>query len=691
MKRFLSMFILIAMLTSVAFANGVLVIDGRTGIYLRLDSTVVNVDVQSQIAITTTTQYYYNAGASNFGIFAFPLPEQASAVRLRTGVAGIWETARIDSVRQDTTIPGGTSPANLTTYLGHTPLFYTLPQYIRHDSTIAVELTYVELLPYTDGSVSYTYPSDYHLIQSSVIQRQRFNFNITSPRSIDSLLMTSSHPTVEITNNGTSGVIRVSLVETAINQNYGVRYRLNANQLGLFAYSTSLPTVPDTLGNGFLTFIAEPDPSQNTRAISKVFSLIIDRSGSMSGTKITQAKNAATFIVNNLNEGDRFNLIDFDDAITCFRPRHVMFTNQSRDSALTYINGLYARNMTSISGVFAQAIPQFTFANDSTANIVIFLTDGQPTVGITSPTTLVTYVDSLIRAAETNICLFNFGIGSDVNRQLLAQMSAHNHGVAEFLGNDELYARITSFYTTIRNPVLLDSRITFTPPIVSQVYPDTLPNLYKGKQMIISGRYSQAANVLITLSGNAFGNPVAYNYNVQLNEGQIESNQFLPKVWAKRKIESLLVRYYTLSPTSSAAVALRSQIILISQQYGVISPFTSFSGNPNDVDENPGEAVTDAKHPASFELLGNYPNPFNPTTTIKFRLNINYRGIVDVRIYNVLGQLIRTLHVRVNGQGEYEILWDGLADNSLSLSNGTYFYAIDIQNTILMGKMNLLK
>ena len=64
----------------------------------------------------------------------------------------------------------------------------------------------------------------------------------------------------------------------------------------------------------------------------------------------------------------------------------------------------------------------------------------------------------------------------------------HNNGLAEFLENGELYSRITSFYLTIRNPVLLNSHISFTPPIVTEVFPDSLPNLYKGKQMIVAGR-----------------------------------------------------------------------------------------------------------------------------------------------------------------------------------------------------------
>lgn len=678
------------LISSSIYANGVAIINAQNAVYLRLDSTIVKVSIESQISVTTTTQYFTNIYSTVTVKYGFPLPEQASATQLRWKVNGEWYTASVAGTVQDTTLPGGGTPhPNLVTYLGRTPLYFNIPQQIVGESTLAVELTYVELLPYAFGNVSYIYPSDYHLIQSNVIGLQRLEFELTSPRLIDSIRVLSSHAVEQITNNGNSASVVIRLYELQGNQNYSIQYTLNANQLGLFTYSTLQPDslVPDLLGRGFLTFIAEPDPGATTATISKVFTLIIDRSGSMYGTKIVQARDAASFIVNNLNPGDRFNLIDFDDIITSFRPTHVLYTTEARDSALAYINTLTARGMTNISGAFSTGVPQFATANDSTANIIIFLTDGHPTVGITTTEPLVQHINSLILATETNISLFSFGIGADVNQQLLTLISANNKGFAEFLGNDELYSRITSFYLTIRNPVLLNSLISFNPPIVSQIFPDSLPNLYKGKQMIIAGRYQEAAPVQITLSGTTFGNPVSYSYDVNLSDSTVPSYQFLPKIWAKQKIESLMVRYYALNPNSPEAIAIKNQIIEISRAYGVISQFTSFTGGTNVEDETTEESSA----PVVFELLGNYPNPFNPSTTIQIRLNTEYTGLLEIRIYNILGQIVRVLHLQVHGSGIYNIVWDGLGMGGLSLSSGIYFYGIELNNTVLVGKMNLMK
>jgi Ca-activated chloride channel family protein len=691
MKKSLLLFVTFLIPLSFALANGVAIVDASKAVYLRLDSTTVNVSVVGQISKTITSQYFTNKDSAAVVKYGFPLSEQASAIQLRWRIGTQWYIASIAGTKQDSILPGGGSiTPDLVSYLGKTPLYFSIPQSIKTDSTLAVELTYVEFLPYAFGKVNYVYPSDYHLIQSSVIRLQILDFGLISQRSIDSIRIMSNHAVTLQSNYGDSARVQIILHELAGTENYSIQYSLSLNQLGLFAYSSKLPdlSVPDSLGNGFLTFIAEPDPGSTSATIAKVFTLIIDRSGSMSGTKMDQAKNAATFIVQNLNEGDKFNLIDFDDVITSFRPRHVPFTAQSRDSALIYINALYARNNTSISGAFATAVPQFTSSNDSTANIIIFLTDGQPTADITDIPQLVQYVDTLIKSSERQIFLFSFGIGDDANKQLLTLLSMNNKGFAEFLGNDELYSSITSFYLTIRNPVLLNSRISFTPSIVTQVFPDSLPNLYKGNQMIVAGRYSQAEPVQITLTGTAFGRSVSYNYNIQLSDSSVSDYQFLTKVWAKRKIESLLIHYYGLSSSSEEALTIKNQIVSISQAYGIITEFTSFTGSATEVRK---DKITSNLRPKDFELLGNYPNPFNPSTTIQLRVNTNFSGMISIRIYNILGQIVRTLHLQIRGSGIYNVAWDGLNDNGVSLSSGIYFYGIEWQNMVLVGKMTLVK
>jgi len=674
------------------FANGVGIIDASNEVYLPLLHSEVDVSVESQIAVVTTTQTFHN----DFGVdtaikYAFPLPEEASATDLFWKINGQWYQANFNEIPQDTTLPGGTPAPNLVNYLGGTPVYFNVPDTLHADSSLIVKLVYVQLLPYSFGNVDFEYPNDYHLIQNSFLDVQELNFDLTSPRTITDIQVLSTHPVTLLTNNGNSAQVQCQLLEAAATENYHIQYSLDLNQLGLFDYSTLIPDslLPDTLG-GFFTFIAEPDPS-TASVIKKVFTLIIDRSGSMSGNKIVQARDAATYVTNNLNNGDKFNIVDFATDISSFRNSHVPFTTQSRDSALNYISNLVATGGTNISGAFNVAVPQFSYANDSTANIIIFFTDGQPTSGITNTQQLVAFVDTLIAQTETNIFLFTFGIGTGANQQLLTLLANHNNGLSVFLGNDDLFTVITEFYQKIRNPVLLNTQISFNPPIIHEVYPDPLPNLYIGEQMIVCGRYLQPLPVTVTLEGQAFNQPVMHQYNMNLSDSNATNYQFLTKLWAKRKIEYLLVLYYSLDPNSPEAEEIKTRIIDISLTYGVLSPFTSFTGGGSTgIEEN--ENLGDNSLPTEFELLGNYPNPFNPQTTIKVKVyEASPDGIMKIRIFNALGQLIKILEIKVPGPGVYEVLWDGKSfDGSLSAS-GPYFYVVEYENSIAVGRMMLIK
>lgn len=672
---------------NILYSNGVSVVNASTGVYLKLTESNVLVNCESQVSIVTATQYFFNNLGTDKNVkYAFPLPEGASATSLRWKINGIWYQAQINPNSQDTGLPGGTMNTNLRNHLGSTPLFFTIPQTVKADSVLIVELTYVRLLPYSFGNVNFTFPNNYRLIQTAMLNKQKLDFYLESPRTIDSIKLLSAHPLTQFSNLGNSAYIQSIIYEAEATANYQIKYSLNLNQLGLYAYSTLIPQaqVPDSFG-GFFTFIAEPDPSGNTQTIRKVFTLIVDRSGSMSGDKIIQARNAAKFIVQNMNDGDKFNIVDFSDNAAAFKNNHVYYTPGSRDSAINYINTFQAIGGTNISGAFSLAVPQFSTANDSTANIIIFFTDGQATVGITNTTQLLTHVYNLIQSTETNIFLYNFGIGSDVNVQLLTLLGSQNNGLAEFLGNDELYSRITDFYLRIRNPVLLRPTVSFSPNNVIELYPNPLPNLYKGQQMIVSGRYLQPGPVTVTLSGYAFNHPVTYQYSFNRIDSNNTRFQFLTKIWAKQKIEYLLVKYYALNPNSPEAIAIKNQIIQISVAYGVISPFTSF-GSVTGVSGNPGNNI-----PEAYKLLGNFPNPFNPSTTIKFIVNKNINKLATVKIYNVLGQLVKTLNIDIKGKGAYEIKWLGDLQDGKSAPTGIYFYVIDFGDALLASKMVLLK
>jgi Ca-activated chloride channel family protein len=688
MKNLYLLLVFMLLFAKLSFANGVTIVNASTPTYFYLDSTNQAITVYDQVAEVVTTQYFRNLTGADTPIkFAFPLHDEASATSLRWKVNNIWYSAVFAPSPQDTTMPGGNDPyPDLVSYLGDSPLYFSIPGQILADSTIIIELTYVELLPYSFSTVQFHYPNDYSLIQDTYINHQHMHFILESQRSIESISF-EDFPNAIITIDENHAEITNDIYESPATQDYLIDYTLNADQLGLFGYSNFLPdslNTCDEYGNGFFTFIVEPNPNDTTNVIQKVFTFIIDQSGSMSGTKINQAKAAASYIVNNLNEGDLFNIVSFSTEVYSFMPDHVAFTETTRTQALNYINNISALNLTNISGAFHTAIEDYTGNDTTQANIIIFLTDGLPTAGLTGTEEILDYIQSQQSYYEVNNLMINtFGIGSDVNMSLLSQIASQNNGLCEFLLNNELEAMITDFYRRIRNPVLLDINMTFDPPIVTETYPNPLPNLYLGQQLIVSGRYDVADSVNITLSGQAFGITKTYQYGLNLTDTLNYNKMFLTKLWAKRKIENLYVQYFTYPEGSAEAEEIKAEIIQISMCYNVSSEFTHFEGgDPVGTEEMADNETVNNKN------LTVYPNPFVSEISFSFDLGqITHTEYVFFEIYDMYGRLIYSETRKVDQSGNFEIVWNGCNQDGISVPQGLYSYRITSDSKQFSGQI----
>jgi Ca-activated chloride channel homolog len=688
MKHFILVLLLLSTMVAMHAAGVVINSSSTTLQTIKLLRCTYDVQIDNQIAIVTLQETFKNLLTSNVAPrYYYPLPEGCSATQLRWFAQGIWWQANISP--NPSSNPGGPStfPSSFTNYVGTFPVVFDFTTVMFPQDTLAVELTYVQLLPYSDGNVELRLKNNYTPITTVPLLSQTLDVELNSTRNITSFQSINQIPNnIEFTT--THGICHYTIANAVANTDYLLRYSLDSAELGLWSMSTLRDSVPDDWSRGFFTFIVEPDPSNTTQIIDKVFTLIIDRSGSMSGDKIIQAKNAATYIVNHLNEGDMFNIVMFNESNSAIWTSHHEYTPPNAQTALNFINSITATGMTNIGAAFNTAIPQFSNASNNTANIIIFLTDGCPTAGITEIQQLRTYIHNLMLANEATIYLYNFGIGSDVNAQLLTQTATDNHGLVQLLGQNELYASITSFYNIIRNPVLLDPVITVTPPdAIEQMFPSPLPNLYIGRQMIVSGRYSVPQMAHLTFSGHAFSQTVNYEYDMLLTELNDPNKAFLTKIWAKQKIDYLLIQYYGMDTTSTTAHELKQTIINISMLWGVITPFTSFHGGavPN---EEPSTSPTPGY---TVKLLGNFPNPFNPTTVIRFEITKDDHLPAYIRIYNIRGQLIKVLGLKTHGKGQYQIMWDGTDQQNKAISSGVYFYTLEWGNEIQVGKMVMMK
>ena len=241
--------VLLILLTIITFqtsiyANGVIVADASIPKIVRLNSSKVAVNVENQVAIIKTTQVFKNTTSETLLVkYAFPLPEGASATKLMWNWSGVWYTANFSAHKPDTSLPGppGQIAQSLSKYLGAKPLYYAFERKLKPDSVIIVELTYVQLLPYKYGIVSFTYPNDYRLLQSTVpLDSQSLNLTLSSLRTITSVQM-PSHSGASIEQSSFSASVQFRKLSSVADSNYVVKYSLSPEELGLFSFSTNVP------------------------------------------------------------------------------------------------------------------------------------------------------------------------------------------------------------------------------------------------------------------------------------------------------------------------------------------------------------------------------------------------------------------------------------------------------------------
>jgi Ca-activated chloride channel family protein len=678
------------------YASGILITNAVIGTYFNLEQCNLDVSIQNQVAITTTKARFHNqTGSPSPTVFAFPLSPDASATRLKWQINGVWHEAEIVPGSQGTIVPPGTTMNPfIESYLGKTPVVFAISEPLLAGAELIFELQYVQLLKYANGAVSYTFPADYRYLSNPALDSLNVNVSINGGRTITDLTV-ENYPNADIQINGNSATAQLNVQGFIPDHNIELTYTLAMDNLGASTFSTVIDSqyVPDELGDGFFMSIVEPEPSG--AVIQKYFTFVMDRSTTMFGASMEQAKNAATYMITNLNAGDYFNIVDFSTVASTFAVNHVPFNEVNRNLAIAYINNLNPQGSCNISGAFDTAIPQFTAAPADAASIVVFLSKGIPGVGIVNTTALVDHVNTLVQGTGRLINIFCFGAGTNVNFQLLSLISAANSGMATYVGLNDLEDTLIDFYVKIKNPILLSPILSIdqSTGTISEVYPFPLPNLYLGTQVLLCGRYAQNTTTLsYDINGNALGTPVNYHYNSDLSAEAVPQNVFLMKLWAKLKIEHLLNLYYQLPPNSSAAIALHDQIVSISVDYGVLCTFTSFSGGEVDTPEE--EHDTDDVTPpvtAGFRLLGNYPNPFNPSTVIRFEVYDTQDRDFVLNIYDLKGRLVRSISVRVAAKGINQIFWDGLNEDDRPAGSGVYLYQLSNRFFKQTGKMLMMK
>jgi Ca-activated chloride channel family protein len=291
----------------------------------------------------------------------------------------------------------------------------------------------------------------------------------------------------------------------------------------------------------------------------------------MSGEKMAQAREAALGVVEQLNSQDRFNIIAFSTGTRSFN--NSLLPVEEAGNYRSFINGLDAVGGTNISQALLEAVGQ---VKDDRPTTVIFLTDGLATEGIVDTELL---LDSVAQQSPNNVRIFAFGVGDDVDTLLLDTLTGNHGGTTTYVRpGQSIEEAVSSFYAKVSMPVLADIELDFDDIIVEQMFPQELPDLFAGSQLLLAGRYREGGPATITLSGEVNGDRRSFTYedNIFRNSG---GDDFIPRLWATRAIGHLLTQIRLHGEDEE----LVQSIVNLSLRYGIITPYTSYLIEEDDI------------------------------------------------------------------------------------------------------------
>ncbi|MCC4771416.1 VWA domain-containing protein [Methanosarcina sp. DH2] len=189
--------------------------------------------------------------------------------------------------------------------------------------------------------------------------------------------------------------------------------------------------------------------------MDKEIVFVLDKSGSMEGYKIEQVKEVFGKIIEDLPPGDYFNIIFFDFMVQSYSETLMKADPEEKAGALDFVNSLEADGGTNINEALLTALGMFS-PESQRVPIIVFLTDGEPTIGVVSPYAIRQNIKDA-NTAQVSIFSIAFGIEDESNYHFLRAMSLENYGIAEsFYLKDNASEEIGSFYETISTPLVTD-------------------------------------------------------------------------------------------------------------------------------------------------------------------------------------------------------------------------------------------
>ncbi|MEZ6197361.1 MAG: VIT domain-containing protein [Planctomycetota bacterium] len=531
-----------------------------------IEKHVVDVTIEGGAATTRVTQVFRNPHRLILeGTYLFPVPEDASLTDFSMEMNGkmvkgeVLERDKARQIYED--IVRRTRDPGLLEYAGR-KLFRARVFPVPAGGTVEVQLAYVERLERDSGVLEYRYPLKTQAFDPGRVAVASVRVAIKSRQALKSVF-SSSHP-IDRTDREGETVVGFEGKQVMADRDFQLYFAPSDGDLG-FALLTDKPADKDGF---FMVNIAPSNEVAKEEILPKDVIFVVDTSGSMrEDDKMEQARKALTYGLKGLNPGDRFNVVSFSTEARAMKPGLVAVDDASVGAAVAWVAELEAKGGTNIKDALEQGLARFESA-DRVA-ILVFLTDGLPTVGDTD-------VASIRKHAKTRnggkARVFTYGVGYDVNTTLLDALGEENGGVSDYVTpSQNIELVLGSFFDKIAYPVMSDLELVVDGIELLEVYPKKLPDLFRGGELTVFGRYRGAGTKAIRLKGKLGGREREHVFEGRFADGPTKRD-FVRVLWAKRKVGYL----WDEIQANGFQAELRDEIVRLGKTYAIATPYTSF-------------------------------------------------------------------------------------------------------------------
>lgn len=667
MKKLIMGMAFLLILVWQGYAGGIIVTESgpNNGYMLQSRSLKADITIQDGTAITVIEQVFYNASSARLeGWFIFPVPKGAGIKDFMMDVNGKMTKAELLDAQKAKTIYEDIvrrqkDPA-LLEYAG-SDLFRVRIFPIEPRSEKKTSISISQSLNKMGELWEYVLPVSAQGKTVSELREIDIKASITSSADLKTIY-SPTHIIASERSAKNKATVRFNEKNHKPDRDFRLYVSSGADKLGL-----SMLTHREEDGDSFFFLDLNPGYLEETGIeYAKDITFVLDVSGSMSGKKILQAKNALLFCLQKLQPKDHFDIIRFSTEAEALFGKRVENTSENNKKAQQFIRSLQEMGGTNIDEAFELALREKP--NSERPHIILFLTDGKPTIGQTDGDALAAEIKS---ATPKDTRIFSIGIGDDLHTRLLEKISLETRGYHTYISPEEdMEIKISDIYKKLSRPVLTDIQIKAEGDVrISHVYPKEIPDLFAGSSVTLFGKFDKPGALKITVTGKVRGLPFSFS-----KSGIIPANganhDFIPSLWATRKIGWMLEEIRLRGENDE----LKSEIVSLSRKYGIITPYTSYL-ILEDEEQQIVRRPEIQPRPMIFNRAG-VSEPAKEKTKTEYEDMKSISGKGSTRSGNEIQSLNTADAMPTSAQGYSRMQEENTANNSLVFKNaaGRSFY-----------------